>query len=413
MKSSENSRIKIFMIGSVVFLAVIAVSFAFFKVSVNKASEPVSTAIFLRSGLDRESISEEIGENLNWTSENKEHFAHALRNIQWDAFNQDLLSLFTQKFRWNESDHEIFLTHSSDFMGFETDILEYAYASGEYEVSEDHSPAEVAEMFVNRVKRENQNLISFLDGKISAEMEAEINDYVKEKTELLPDLISLPPQDVGIRFNEDGRILLVFSTTYYNTGLGNLELVADPETSEESGDTVRTIFQRIYHKNGSFRDVPVGNFEWHEEHLHYHFENFIEYKLAAAEGSPQDEDFLLIEKATYCVRDITRIDLEHIDPVPADYLICGKEKQGVSVGWGDTYFQTYGSQNFDITNLSSGIYRLSFYVNPENLFEEITNENNESHALIEINKETGLVEILELFPSEDIEFEHIHKTQNL
>src|SRR3989344_9230877 len=52
---------------------------------------------------------------------------------------------------------------------------------------------------------------------------------------LLPDLVPLPPQDVKLDKRDDSYYLL-FSTTYYNQGLGQFELRADPKTAGVRAD---------------------------------------------------------------------------------------------------------------------------------------------------------------------------------
>ena len=240
---------------------------------------------------------------------------------------------------------------------------------------------------------------------------AALLEYVGDETELLPDLVPLPPQDIGVKV-ENGRILLTFTTIYYNNGIGPLELIADPKTIGTRGDFDREVFQRIYRDNGTYRDKSAGLFEWHNEHLHYHFIDFIEYKLIGIDAKNVVITDELAEKTTFCVRDISRVELPGRDvDEEATYRICGRERQGVSVGWGDAYFNTYADQNLDITDLPSGRYKLSFLANPTNRFDELSLENNEASAVIMYDKEEMSVEIISHKPTELPIFEHIHVEQ--
>ncbi|RJR12629.1 hypothetical protein C4585_03385 [Candidatus Parcubacteria bacterium] len=227
--------------------------------------------------------------------------------------------------------------------------------------------------------------------------------------DLLPDLVPLPPRDMKVD-TVDGKVLLYFSTTYFNQGLGTLELRADPATAGVRADIERDVLQRIYHQNGSHRDKKVGTFLWHQEHLHYHFTDFISYDLESL-GDPTPENLSgLLVKSTFCLRDISRVlGLTIPNRVEeATYKICAKELQGVSVGWGDTYYWDYPAQNLDITELPSGTYKLTFIANPARNLEETRYDNNTSSAIFTIDVENETVEVLEEFPKDAPEVEHVH-----
>ena len=79
----------------------------------------------------------------------------------------------------------------------------------------------------------------------------------------------------------------------------------------------------------------------------------------------------------------------------AQYTICGKERQGVSVGWGDTYFHTYPDQNINVTNFEKGLYRLTFTVNPMNVFKELRSDNNIASVIIYLDPQKRTVELID------------------
>ena len=235
-----------------------------------------------------------------------------------------------------------------------------------------------------------------------------------DPNELVPDLVPLPPQDIKIKTREDGAIMLLFSTTYYNQGRGSLELRADPKTKGIRADIDRDILQRIYRKDEKekYREKVVGNFLWHQEHQHYHYSDFVTYDLEAVDAPGAPDLSGMRTKSTFCLRDVSRVDMElDYRAEEANFRVCYKEIQGVSVGWGDTYFYDYPDQGLNISDLTSGTYRLSFHVNPEERLDEISLQNNKSSALLKINMEEKTVEVLELIPSEYPTFEHIHLEQ--
>ncbi len=225
----------------------------------------------------------------------------------------------------------------------------------------------------------------------------------------LPDLIPLPAADLTLLRGEDGELRILFSTTYINQGLGTLELRADPKTAGIRADIDRDVLQRIYLKDGGYRDKVVGNFLWHQEHLHYHYADFIVYDLTSEDVPNHPELTGILQKSTFCLRDISRI----ISDVPgektdATYKICGKELQGVSVGWGDTYYYNYPDQALNIESLESGRYRLTFVANPEKRLDELAYGNNTSYVIFKYDKAAETVEVLEEFPKNLPEIEHVH-----
>lgn len=226
--------------------------------------------------------------------------------------------------------------------------------------------------------------------------------------DLLPDLLPLPPRDLKVE-KVGSQVLLYFSTTYYNQGRGTMELRADPATAGIRADIERDVLQRIYRADGTHRQKPVGTFLWHQEHLHYHFTDFITYDLEPVEAPPGGDLSGNLVKSTFCLRDVSRVFLDNASSSPdATYEICGKELQGVSVGWGDTYYWNYPDQALDITELASGTYRLTFIANPAQRLEEVRYDNNRSSTLFRLNMEALTIEVLEEVPNKTPEIEHVY-----
>jgi len=369
-----------------------------------------TVSVVVPDGYTRKDLASAIGSELKWNVEQEQRFVEALTGIQWDTFNAALSPIFEEKYEWGDSEKEVFLTRSSLFLGFEPDILEYVYVPDVYRFEKTLSPAEIAAIIVEKSKSV-YNGPNALEGRIKDGEKKTLDKFVRGEIELLPDLVPFPPQDVELR-RENGRLLIAFSTTYYNIGNGQLELVADTATQGIREDVERTVFQNIHRTDSGIRQRPAGVFLWHQEHLHYHFADFVDYILKPASSDISIDGGKLRQKTTFCIRDVSKITGEGISSLgDAKYLICGKEIQGVSVGWGDTYFQTYVDQNIDITDVPSGIYTLTFVVNPDDRFEEMTKDNNISSATIEINKEKGSVKILATEPKENPSFEHIYIKQ--
>ncbi len=223
---------------------------------------------------------------------------------------------------------------------------------------------------------------------------------------LLPDLVPLPARDLTLSVGANGHLQLLFSTTYYNQGTGPLELRADPSTTGIFDDIDRVVSQRVYAKDGTFTDRKVGVFRWHQTHLHYHFSDFVSYILTSESAQ---SDPIRLEKATFCIRDVSRLKQDMPDKKsPATYTICGKERQGVSVGWADTYYYNYPDQSIDLNDIPTGTYRLSFVVNPAGALREQAYLNNRSYVVFAFNKEDHTVTIQKEFPEHPPEVEHVH-----
>ena len=117
----------------------------------------------------------------------------------------------------------------------------------------------------------------------------------------------------------------------------------------------------------------VGQFLFHPQHEHWHFENFAHYELrnTAADGSVGGAVLSDNAKVSFCIEDVALADpgLSHVQE--QTYLECSQtEPQGLSIGWADVYTWDLFGQNLDITNLSDGVYWLLSTTDPANLLNE-------------------------------------------
>jgi hypothetical protein len=218
--------------------------------------------------------------------------------------------------------------------------------------------------------------------------EAELSNTAKFDEDLAPDLSVLPPHEFMLERRSDG-IFLKFSVTYWNRGDGPLELI----NKEVGQPGKQSVYQRIYQEDGSFREKLAGAFVWSQSHRHYHFRDFSFYTLTP-ENPPNDFESV-ISKTTFCIRDTDAIDpdLPNAPTIP-QFAGCSIERQGVSVGWGDTYDFTLPDQEFDVTNLPSGRYQIEIEVDPKGRIVEISKENNRNSAIVFIDKERMSVEVI-------------------
>jgi len=374
---------------------------------------PTISTVTLPAELSRGELSEVLGDALRWSAKERNEFMAAHTRMQWMEFSAPLADVLTKKFSWKDAEREVFLISSERYTVPHLDVLRGLYASGVYVISaKEATPALVAGMLVSRTKEAaTSSTKSFVEERLSKAELANLREFVRGEVELLPDLVPFPAQDLVLEKSGE-NVFLRFSTIYYNQGRGPLEIIADPKTKGIRADLERNVFQRIYRTDGGSRDLVSGEFLWHQEHLHYHFADFVIYDLEAVNVSGPAPDLSGVRaKSTFCIRDISRIDLTLPNRTEAQYKICGKERQGISVGWGDTYFFTYPDQLLNVVDLPSGTYRLTFHVNPENRFEESRTDNNTSSATIKLDVDKLKVEVIAEEPSEYPELEHVYEEQ--
>ena len=372
-----------------------------------------SAEVEIPAGLTRLEVAEQIGSPLWWAERTQSDFASVWAQMQWVAWNGPLIELFAERFDLSSEEREALATHSITYITPELDFMASVYMPGTYMVESSLSEAQIAGMLIDRVNEVAKGDIKgYLNEHIASEAAQRVVIALRSERELLPDIVPLPPQDLKLEVGTS-TTLLRFSTVYYNQGKGPLELRADPKTKGIRSDIERDVFQRIYAKDGSYRDKVAGTFLWHQEHLHYHFDDFVNYDLEAvsAPGHPDLSGSRV--KSTFCIRDVSRVKIEVENrPKDAAYQICGKELQGISVGWGDTYFYSYPDQFLNITDLSSGTYRLSFHANPSRRFDELSFDNNKSYIVFTIDMKKGTFEITEEFPKNAPEVEHVYPEQD-
>ncbi len=214
------------------------------------------------------------------------------------------------------------------------------------------------------------------------------------QNQVAPDISPFAPSDLQL-VTRNGRTLLIFTATLWNKGRGPIELNAT--TGSSLGNEVYETAQRIVLPNGQVRDKIVGNLFWHDPHRHFHYDDFGSYVLemvtppGSAPTSPQ-----MVNKTTFCFFENLRILLptEGVAKSTKTYSICGKFKQGISVGWADVYPYTLPDQNFDVTDLPAGIYRLSFVLDPQLHLMETNRGNNTGVAFVNINPPAGTMQVL-------------------
>ncbi len=199
---------------------------------------------------------------------------------------------------------------------------------------------------------------------------------------LLPDLRTLPPYDLEIDTLLDGSRELRLSNTIWNSGAGALEL-----EGEFNSVTRKTrVVQHIHARAGTQRDHLVGEFIWHSQHDHWHFEDFSIYELWTLTPTGGLKSVVSSsDKLSYCLIDTDIIDSqkEGFSPLRR-YYGCGRTLQGLSAGWGDTYKSHLDGQSIRLAGIKDGFYALKSTANPDAILLEARYDNNAALLYLEI-----------------------------
>lgn len=203
-------------------------------------------------------------------------------------------------------------------------------------------------------------------------------DPARAVSSLYPDLKTLPPTDLQLStelISGSGHWVLRFSNTVWNAGEGTLEMRGETVSANKT-----KVYQRIYDDGGGFSEVLVGEFNFHESHNHWHFDDFAEYELWTrteydqwlANGRQNGQAQRRGSKTTFCIIDTGKVENLPGSPASAQYDLCGQELQGLSVGWGDTYGYYLPDQWIDLgpESLPNGDYVLRSIADPKDAITE-------------------------------------------
>jgi hypothetical protein len=209
---------------------------------------------------------------------------------------------------------------------------------------------------------------------------------------LLPNLQSLPPEDVQIEVVSGGERRLRFTSIIANSGAGPVE--TDPDGLLPCPPGQRHASQVLYHDaddNGQYersRDTattsrPAGCMLDHEGHDHWHFDAAAKYTLVEPSGGTPVAE---AGKVSFCWRDNREVPAQ-TDPRPAQhYGDCTRDTvQGITPGWADVYPERLDDQHLDLpANLPDGVYCLWNEADPLDLLRESNDTDNAAVTPIRI-----------------------------
>ena len=205
----------------------------------------------------------------------------------------------------------------------------------------------------------------------------------------LPDLIVDMQNSAGLRNAFLDGDILRFGQASPNVGDGPMRLVG----GDINGDGTQQVAQRIFDDQGGFTDRLAGNFSFHPEHNHIHFNDFAMYSLRTvlpdnnSDGIPEVGGVVRGgAKTSFCLIDVERFStdppLPNADPDRSGFG-CDTQQQ-ISVGWSDIYSPDTEGQEINVAGLEPGDYWLEATVDPDNHFVEKDETNNTGRVLIHL-----------------------------
>ena len=227
-----------------------------------------------------------------------------------------------------------------------------------------------------------------------------LTDDIREPGITLPNIVPDVQQVSILRpfvFDEPTRTfvlgppVLYFDTRAQNVGTVPLQLTVDDVESPDSS----TVSQCVSWTERICREQRrVGGFTWHDEHTHFHFEEFATYELrhVDANGGPDYSESGLVaasDKVSFCLIDSERVREDAL-PVPV-YNLCTPTVQGISPGWTDIYDSSLPGQQFSLEGLVDGRYALVISVDYGNRLHETDDSDNVIEATLDIS--AGLTQV--------------------
>ncbi|MGH3118756.1 MAG: lysyl oxidase family protein [Gaiellales bacterium] len=216
----------------------------------------------------------------------------------------------------------------------------------------------------------------------------------------LPNLVPLPAFDIAIEAQSPGGTpALHFAAATANKGDFALDLLGKPGGSTETAPVDQCVAWAA-DRVCEAREM-VGEFVWHPDHGHYHFEKFAQYELRRfrRSGAVDMRPGGLVAtsgKVSYCVIDVEQ-DRDADSPVyefphPLYYSCYSPFGfQGISPGWRDIYSAGTPGQEFPLEALSAGRFAIVIRSNPAGILKESSLVDNVSVTGIEISH--GLAEV--------------------
>lgn len=186
----------------------------------------------------------------------------------------------------------------------------------------------------------------------------------------------------------EGPPTLYFDTWAMNLGTVPVQLKFGGLESPETAIAEQCISWRSAENHLCREFVPVGGFSWHQEHAHFHFNEFAAYELRrlrpngrvdySAKGLVSTN-----EKVSFCLIDSRR--LRDDASSTGFYSTCTPTIEGISPGYADIYNSELAGQQLSLEGLVDGRYALVIKMDYLDHIHETNDDDNVVEATIELS----------------------------
>ncbi|MHB1133504.1 MAG: PQQ-dependent sugar dehydrogenase [Chloroflexota bacterium] len=231
-----------------------------------------------------------------------------------------------------------------------------------------------------------------------------------ERPLLYPNLKTVPPRDLTLDtevIDGERHYVLRFTNVIWNAGEGPLEL------REVAVDESSRVYQNTYDEAGAYLARLAGEFVYHPEHDHWHFDQLASFELWTQEsfqrwldsGRREGAPGWTMSKTSVCMMDNRQ--RQALPGSPRGWVYtdkCERQTQGISVGWEDIYEWDLDDQWVDLGghSLADGTYVLRSVVDFAGTIHESpggadpTREGEEDNeAVVTFTVEDGEIESVE------------------
>jgi hypothetical protein len=179
-----------------------------------------------------------------------------------------------------------------------------------------------------------------------------------------------------------------FDTWSQNLGTVAVELTADEPDNLANSTVSQCVSWRTDHVCREYTPTPVGSFTWHEEHTHFHYQDFADYELRKIRrnGEVNYSSRGLVaasEKVSFCLMDSQQVrGGAELTPW---YKACQPVRQGIQPGWADIYTSDLAGQQVTLpVDIPDGRYALVVTMDTANRLLESDDSNNRVVVTVEI-----------------------------
>ena len=223
---------------------------------------------------------------------------------------------------------------------------------------------------------------------------------VLDDAALLPDLQSLPAENVHLDDDHNGARAVRLTGVLLNRGPGPLEMRpargsdcdgdgTDDDVLAEQAVAVDSDGDGAFDRQVDSLIVArtAGCMVDHPDHAHWHFDAFAAYELWPV-GDEAGRRTAALDKVSFCLVDVRRVEAAvPTEPTGRQYEGCGRDAvQGVSPGWADVYGANLPGQAVPLPpDVQDGLYCLVTRADPFGLIAESDETNNAASVRVRLN----------------------------